>query len=68
MAWDLRSGPDKSAFGTTRKVVIKRLGLVVRIEVEKADTSVGPHLTPPIPADYPELDELWLEVRVDNQG
>ena len=48
--------------------MIKRLGLVVRIEVEKADTSVGPHLTPPIPADYPELDELWLEVRVDNQG
>lgn len=68
MAWDLRSGPDKSAFGTTRKIVIKRLGLVVRIEVEKADTSVGPHHTPPIPAGYPELDELWLEVRVDNLG
>jgi len=66
MAWDLRSGPDKSAFGRTRKIVIKRLGLAVRIEVEKADTSVGPHRAPPIPTDYPELDELWLEVRVDN--
>ena len=66
MAWDLRADVDKSAFGRIRNIVIKRLGLVVRIEVKKAATSVGPHNTPPIPADYPELDELWLEVRVDN--
>jgi len=66
MAWDLRSGADKSAFGGMRDIVIKRLGLAVRIEVEKAATSLGPRHTPPMPADYPELDELWLEVRVDN--
>jgi len=66
MAWDLHADADKSAFGRIRNIVIKRLGLVVRIEVKKAATSVGPHHTPPIPADYPELDELWLEVRVDN--
>lgn len=68
MAWDLHSGVDKSIFGRIRNIVIKRLGLVVRIEVEKAVTSVGPHHTPPIPADAPELDELWLAVRVDNLG
>jgi hypothetical protein len=54
-------GAQKSVFGVNRTILVKNLGLVVRIAVSKAIVS-------PAPAGSYQLDELDLQIEVNNSG
>ena len=56
---DLAHGAQQSAFGAERTIVVKNLGLVVRITIAKAMVS-------PISASDYELDALDLQIVVNN--
>jgi hypothetical protein len=58
---DLAHGVQKSAFGGGRMVSLKKLGLVVRIDVLKATVSS-------VSAGSYQLDALELRVEVDNSN
>jgi hypothetical protein len=64
MAWDLRQGVAKSTFGARRSISVPSAGLTMHIDVQKAVVSIGPHRAPPMPADYPQLDDLQLAIRI----
>lgn len=60
-ASDLARGVQKSAFGEKRTVSLKNLGLLVRIDVLKAEVS-------PVSAGNFQLDALELQIEVDNSN
>lgn len=60
-ASDLAHGPAKSAYGPVRTVNLLELGMVVKIDVERARVA-RTDATPAFPADYRFTD---LAVRVD---
>lgn len=59
VASDLLKGPDKSAFGSRRKIEVKRRGLVVEISVLNAKVASTPE-------GDDQIDDLTLELAVDN--
>jgi hypothetical protein len=58
-AMDLAEGPDKSASGKGRTIVVKNLGLVAHVAILKAAIS-------PIAGGGYQLDAIGLKIEVDN--
>jgi hypothetical protein len=61
VANDLALGAQKSAFGANRTILVKNLGLTVRITVAKARVS-------PTSAGNYQLDALDLQIEVNNSS
>jgi hypothetical protein len=56
---DLASGPQKSGFGNTRSLSLKRLGLMLKMDISDAAVS-------PISSGSYQLDAIHLQVEIEN--